>query len=119
MEVYTATDGHGPCHLKVALGWTGALQVELIEPISGNLRHYLEYLPVDERDLSPRHHHVCMRVTDWSKTRAEVDERRWLIAYEGAVEGCKFIYIDARESLGHYVEYLWMSPELWAATGGP
>src|SRR5262245_11501779 len=45
MEVYTAVAGHGPCHVKVGLAWTGSLQVEVIEPVSGNLQHYLDYLP--------------------------------------------------------------------------
>ena len=118
MEVWTATDGKGPCHLKVALGWVGALQIELIQPVSGNVRHYQEYLPTDPADVTPRFHHICMRVHDWETARAEVRERGWPVVYEGGVEGCEFVYLDARESLGHYVEYLWMSPELWAASGG-
>jgi hypothetical protein len=118
MDVYTATHGHGPCHVKVALGWVGALQIELIEPVSGNLQHYLDYLPVEKTDYSPRLHHICMRVPDWKKARAEVDEKQWPVAYEGGVEGCNFVYLDARDSLGHYVEYMWMSDELWAYTGG-
>jgi hypothetical protein len=119
MEVYTATDGTGPCHVKVALGWVGNYQVELIEPVSGNVRHYRDYLPADEADASPRLHHICMRVADWDAFRADVTARGWPIAYEGQVEGCKFVYVDARESLGHYVEYMWMSDELWGASGGP
>ena len=119
MEVYTATDGYGRCHVKVALGWTGNFQVELIEPVSGNLRHYLDYLPADVTDFSPRHHHFCMRVADWDKARGEITQRGWPVAYEGGVEGCKFVYIDARPSIGHYVEYMWMSEELWSASGGP
>lgn len=120
MEVFTAQAGYGPCHVKVALGWAGdgTLQIELIEPVSGNLQHYLDYLPDDKTDISPRLHHICMRVMDWDKARAEVDEKQWPVAYEGSVEGCKFVYIDARDSLGHYVEYMWMSPELWEASGG-
>jgi hypothetical protein len=118
MTVFTATDGWAPAHVKVALGWSGDLQIELIEPVSGNVRHYLDYLPADPADLSPRFHHICMRVPDWEATRREVRERGWPVAYEGGVEGCEFIYIDARESLGHYVEYMWMSDELWAASGG-
>lgn len=119
MEVWTATDGHGPCRLKVALGWVGGLQVELIEPVSGNLRHYLDYLPADPADPTPRLHHICMRVADWDGTRAEATRLGWPVAYEGGVEGCKFLYLDARGSLGHYVEYMWMSEEMWAASGGP
>ena len=118
MEVYTALDGRGMCHVKVALAWIGSLQIELIEPVSGNLRHYLEYLPADPTDNSPRLHHICMRVPDWEKARAEVDAMKWPVAYEGGVEGCTFVYLDARESLGHYVEYMWMSDELWAYSGG-
>lgn len=118
MEVYTAADGHGPCHLKVALGWAGPLMIELIEPISGNSQHYLDYLPADARDASPRLHHICMRVPDWELARAEVAEKNWPISYEGGIEGCKFVYIDARESLGHYLEYMWVSDEMWPAIGG-
>jgi len=105
--------------VKVALGWAGSLQIELIEPVSGNVRHYREVLPADPADFSPRFHHICMRVADWDATRAMIAERGWPVAYEGGVEGCKFIYIDARESLGHYVEYMWMSDEMWAGSGGP
>ena len=119
MEVYTATDGVGPCHVKVALGWAGAMQVELIEPVSGNVRHYLEVLPAEPADLSPRFHHVCMRVRDWDAARAKVAAHGWTVAYEGGVPGCRFVYIDARDSIGHYVEYLWMSDEMWAGSGGP
>lgn len=118
MEVYTATDGVGPCYVKVALGWAGSLQVELIEPVSGNVRHYREVLPADPADFSPRFHHICIRVADWDATRALVAERGWPVAYEGGVEGCKFIYIDARDSMGHYVEYMWMSDAMWAGSGG-
>lgn len=119
MDVWTATDGNGPCHLKVALGWAGSLQVELIQPVSGNLRHYLEYLPADETDLSPRLHHICMKWDDWDAGLVEVAEKNWPVAYEGGVPGCKFVYIDTRDSLGHYIEYMWMSPEMWAATKAP
>lgn len=118
MEVYTATDGHGPCKLKVALAWADNLQVELIQPIWGNLRHYLEYLPADGTDVAPRFHHICMRVDNWDSARASLAAANVPVAYEGGVEGCRFVYIDARESFGHYVEYMWMSPELWAANGG-
>jgi hypothetical protein len=118
MDVYTPVAGNAPCHVKVGLGWVGGLQIELIEPVSGNLQHYLDYLPTSTTDYSPRLHHICMRVPDWDKARDEIAEKRWPVAYEGGVEGCKFVYLDARDSLGHYVEYMWMSDELWAYSGG-
>ncbi len=118
MEVFTALGGWGPCHLKVGLAWVGALQIELIEPISGNMEHYLDYLPADPSDKSPRLHHICSRVPDWDAARKEVTAKGWPVAYEGGVDGCSFVYLDTRESLGHYLEYLWMSDELWAYSGG-
>ena len=41
------------------------------------------------------------------------------VGYKIALEGnsgdqLKFIYLDARDTLGHYVEYLWCTPERWA-----
>ena len=119
MDVYTREQGWAPCKVKVALGWAGDLQIELIEPVSGNVGHYVERLPEDESDFAPRFHHVCMRVADWDQARARVDEQGWKVAYEGGVPGCMFIYLDARDSLSHYVEYMWMSPEMWAGSGGP
>jgi hypothetical protein len=119
MEVYTAQEGRGPCKVKVALGWVGALQMEFIEPVSGNIGHYLDYLPKDKSDNSLRFHHMCMRWKNWDEARAEVDRQKWPVAYEGGVEGVKFVYLDARATLGHYLEYLWASDEMWSAMGGP
>jgi hypothetical protein len=114
MEVYTATHGHGPCKVKVALAWIGDLQLEFIEPVSGLVHHYLDYLPKDKSDKSLRFHHMCMRWANWDEARAEVDRKKWKVAYEGGVDGVKFVYLDARETLGHYLEYLWASDEMWA-----
>lgn len=118
MDVYTADKGWAPCKVKVGLAWNGNVQVELIEPVRGNVQHYLDVLPADPYDATPRFHHICMRVDDWDATRKLVADNDWPVAYEGGVEGCKFVYIDARDTLGHYVEYMWMSPEMWAGSGG-
>jgi hypothetical protein len=114
MEVNTV-HGRGLIKVKVALTWLGPLQLELIEPVSGLSQHYDDYLPADD---SPRFHHVGIRSLDWKKTRDEIARNKWPVAYEGGVEGVEFAYIDARDSLGHYVEYVWFSPEMWKATGG-
>jgi hypothetical protein len=91
------------------------LQIELIEPISGLVQFYADYLPADD---SPRFHHICIRVEDWDSTRAEIARQKWPVAYEGEVAGAKFVYLDARDSLGHYIEYMWLAPEMWTAIGG-
>jgi hypothetical protein len=115
MTVRTAR-GEGPAHVRVAMGWVGNYMVEVIQPISGLIHHYLDFLPADH---TPRFHHIAMRTFDWEKTRAEIDRLKLPVAYEGSVPGCNFIYIDALQTLGHYVEYVWAEQEMWKAIGGP
>jgi len=113
----TTPAGRGTYAMKMALGWIGGLQYELIEPVSG----VVEVFKADLPDTYPmRLHHICMRVHDWSAFRAEVDRRKWPVVIEGSGTGGQlhFVYIDARDSLGHYLEYCWMTPERWAAMGG-
>jgi hypothetical protein len=109
--------GRGTQVVKMALGWIGGLQYELIEPVSGMVDVYRSGLP-DQHPV--RLHHICMRVHDWATFRAEVERRKWPVAIEGSGSGGQlhFIYVDHRERLGHYLEYCWMTPERWAAMGG-
>jgi hypothetical protein len=109
--------GRGICVMKMALGWIGNLQYELIEPISGMVDVFKNSLPDKDPVLF---HHICMRVTDWDTFRAEVDRLQWPVVIEGTGTGghLKYIYVDARDSLGHYLEYCWMTPERWAVMGG-
>ena len=104
--------GQGKATVKMALGWVGELQYELIQPISGLTDIYREGLP-DRYPL--RFHHVAMRIYDWDAFRARVDREKRPVAIEGGTPGhLQFLYIDARDTLGHYLEYCWMTPERWA-----
>jgi len=107
--------GNGPQYVRVALGWVDDLQIELIEPNGGMIDLYTENLP--DGDI-PHFHHIGMRIFDWESFRAEVTAQGWPVVCEADVPGCSYIYIDAREQLGHYIEYMWMSDELWTMTGG-
>jgi len=108
--------GRGSASVKLALGWIGNVQYELIQPVSGLVDVYREGLD----DRSPmRFHHVCMRVPDWAEFRARVDQERRPVVMEGGTPGhLLWLYVDARDTLGHYLEYCWMTPERWALIGG-
>lgn len=113
-EVTTPT-GKGLAVNKVAFIWIGALQYELIEPVSGLVDIYSDALP--EQGL--RFHHICMRSHDWDATLAEVERQQLSIVYRGETSsGLKFIYADARATLGHYLEFTWVPPAIWTAMGG-
>lgn len=114
MEVNTP-GGRGRVVMKLALGWVGALQYELIEPVSGLVDIYRDALS----EYPLQFHHVCMRVHDWDTFRADLDRQQRPVVIEGGTPGhLQFVYVDARDSLGHYLEYCWMTPERWAAAGG-
>lgn len=106
----------GTASIKLALGWIGNLQYELIQPVSGLVDIYTAEL----RDASVmQFHHVAMRVLDWDGFRADVDRLKLAVVMEGGTPGLtQWLYIDARETVGHYIEYCYTPPERWAALGG-
>ena len=87
------------------------------EPLGSTAPLFSQHLPQERTDLAIRFHHVAIRVEgsleDWERHRAAIDTRRHPIAYQGALgDLLRFFYTDERNSLGHYVEHVWMSPEL-------
>lgn len=114
VEVKTP-DGVGVAVNKVAFIWIGDLQFEVIEPVSGPVDMYRNEVP----ETGLRFHHICMRSFDWEATLAEVERQKMPIVYRGDTSsGLKFIYADARDTLGHYLEFVWMPPQVWTAMGG-
>ena len=114
IDVHTPS-GIRPMHNKLAFVWVGDLQYELIEQVAGAVEFYRDGLPEDD---SPRFHHICMRVPDWEAFRATVDDQPYPVVIEGEAGPLKFLYLDARAALGHYLEYTYMPDEIWAASGG-
>jgi len=77
---------------------------------------YRDALPDDD---GIRFHHICHRVEDWATFLAQVDRQPYPVAIRGGTPGMlEFLYLDTRAWLGHYIEYVWMLPERWAAMGG-
>jgi hypothetical protein len=113
-EVMTPT-GPATQTNKLAFIWVGDLQYELIEPVSGTVGLFRDALPSDD---SPLFHHICMRIDDWDDFRARVDRQPYPVAIERVDPALKFLYLDARKFLGHYLEYVWMTDERWAQVGG-
>jgi hypothetical protein len=108
--------GTGLSSVRAALAWTGALQIELIQPVSGLIDVYRPYMPKDD---SLVFHHVAVRTDDWDGLLEEIQRQNITVAYRGSVEGLNYIYLDTRQTLGHYLEYIWATPEMWTATGYP
>jgi hypothetical protein len=99
---------------KLAFIWVGDLQYELIEPVSG-ASLYRDALPDDD---SLKFHHICNRVDDWGAFRARVNQQPYPVVLERGGNELKFLYLDARKFLGHYLEYVWTIDRVWAQMGG-
>jgi hypothetical protein len=108
--------GCGIAVSRLAFIWVNNLQIELIQPVSGLVDIYTERLP---SGAGIGLHHVCMRIADWDDFRARAEQGAFPVVLEGGSDVLKFLYLDARDVLGHYLEYVWMTPERWLAMGGP
>lgn len=121
-EIYTEAEvaiktptGPEHMHVKLAFMWVGDFQYELIQPISGLNDIYGAYVPQDD---SLVFHHTCVRVDDWDQLRRDVEKQPYPIAFEGGDGPNYFLYLDARKTLGHFLEFAYLPDEIWAATGG-
>lgn len=99
---------------RLAFIWIDDLQYELIQVVNDETGIYAN-APSNGGPL--RFHHVCMRIEDWDAFRARVARQDLPVVMERAIEGdaLKFLYLDAREFCGHYLEYVWTTDERWAA----
>jgi hypothetical protein len=108
--------GRGTATVNLALGWIGNVQYELIQPVSGLIDVYNEGLPTTQ---PLQFHHICMRVPNWEQFRTDLDRQNRPVVMEGGTLGhLLWLYVDARDTVGHYLEYCWMTPERWAMLGG-
>ena len=114
MEVRRPT-GPVEMHVKLAFMWVGDFQYELIQPISGLEEIYGAYMPKDD---SLAFHHTCVRVDDWDLFRRDVEKQPYPIAFEGGNGPNYFLYLDARKTLGHFLEYAYLPDEIWKMSGG-
>jgi hypothetical protein len=108
-QMWTPT-GEGEAAMRVGITWVGGLQYELIEPVSGLVDLYREAVVPDQ---PLRLHHIAMRADDLDAVRAESDRCNRPVACSGQSGSVRYMYVDARATLGHYLEYVSAPPEFW------
>jgi len=62
---------------------------------------------------------VAVRRDDLNAMRVEVAQLDAPVVFEGEGPGLHYVLIDARKSLGHYLEFVWATPEGRAMLGWP
>jgi hypothetical protein len=108
--------------LKIALAIVGGVEIELIEPQGDTAPLFSAPLP-DDGSFAIRFHHVAYRIegdlSDFEAHMASIDPEKHPVIWSGSLgDVMRFAYTDERAVLGHYVEHVWMHPELRAQLAG-
>jgi hypothetical protein len=109
----TTPRGTNAVELRLAFAFIKDIQIELIQPLGGDVEIYTDVLNAAHSTVA--FHHIAVRVQgdmgQWERCRAAIGTAERPLALEGAVgDDVRFAYSDERERLGHYIEYLWYSP---------
>ncbi len=94
--------------------YIGAVQIEIIEPAGGRDALYRDPCAADESAI--RLHHFGMWIdnpAEYSALRAALAEQNIPVAFEASIPNAGgAIYADTRATLGHYLEYVHLVPEV-------
>jgi hypothetical protein len=104
--------------LRLAFIWIGDVQYELIQPVTDPLGIYAN---APSNGAPIRFHQICMRVEgSWEDflARTKAQDLPVVMWRDMGGDNLKFLYIDARSTLGHYLEYTWMTDETWTMIRG-
>jgi len=113
----TTPGGPRPLAMRIAAGWTGGLNIEVMQPVSGHVEPLLAMLPEDRSDAVPRFHHFALRRDDLGAMRGEIAQCGLPLAFGGTPQGMEFAYLDARGAIGHFIELVWKEPGGWEKIG--
>lgn len=110
-DVATET-GTGTALASFALAYIGETQIELIQPAGGLDSVYRDGIRETGGGLTL--HHLSCLITKEQRWRDTVSAARASgrpIPVEGAFgELMHYLYVDHRDTLGHYMEYMWQTP---------
>lgn len=112
-------EGERSICLRVATGWIGVLQIELIQPVSGHIAPYAAGLPADPSDATPRFHHVAVRRDDPGALAREVEAMALPVIFRTSGNGISSVFVDATARIGHPIEFVCATSEGWDLLGWP
>ena len=115
-NVGTAAASADDPKLRIALANVNGVEIELIEPVGGQDALFKEVLP-DSPGLHVIFHHVAIRIDgtleNWHAHAASIDTEKHKIVFRVEMgDMLRYFYTDERAHIGHYVEHVWMSPDL-------
>lgn len=104
----TLTPGDAePMQVELGLAFVGATMIELIRPAGGADAVYRSHVPLSAGAL--RFHHLAFRLWNerqWTDMLVDARDQGYRVVMSGEQNNTRFLYLDTREELGHYTEYL-------------
>lgn len=97
--------------INVGLAYVGDIQLEVIEPVSGEVELYRSWLP---EDFAVRHHHFCHRldsIAELEAVQARYENAGYAIPLAASLGETRLFYADTTTLLDHYQEYAWIDRE--------
>lgn len=115
------TVGGGQAVINWGLTYVGDLQLEIIQPVSGEVDVYRALLPERSDQFVLRSHHIASQLDstdEYDAVMAGYRQRGHRIALEASFGGTRFFYADTYDLLGHFQEYLLIddATKEWLAT---
>jgi catechol 2,3-dioxygenase-like lactoylglutathione lyase family enzyme len=97
---YTYRGQPAECFQHVAFGYAGTMQIELIQPLSGE-NTATEFL----RQRGQGAHHLGIQVADLDRTTRDMVEQGFVLVESGvAGQATRFAFLDTRAAIGTYIE---------------
>jgi methylmalonyl-CoA/ethylmalonyl-CoA epimerase len=92
-----------------AIGYLGGMQIEFIEPLSGQ-NVYFEALEGAEPGAIVAHHlgFDCVSLDDYLSVKEELVDDGFAVVQSGFFGDTQFAYFDTRDAIGTYLELLWL-----------
>jgi len=117
VEVGSAAGRDAPYGARIAMAYAGSQMVELIQPIGEPAPVYVDDLPAPGSKRCV-FNHIGFGISDrdaWAGLVGELDRQGLEISWRGS-DPSRFdvIYADTRSAIGHYSEYIRLSPEIVA-----
>jgi hypothetical protein len=108
----TVASGDVTISNRICFFWFGDFMYELIQPLIDPIGMYA-LAPANGGPM--RFHHTANRVGDWDGFRRRAAAQDLPVVMEGGKDGedLKFLYLDARERCGHFLEFAWMTDARW------
>jgi hypothetical protein len=100
--------------IRFANAYVGDIMVQLFQVLSGEDGSIWHNWQPEPGQLMRFHHigHMLFDDEEWQHVLKEIDRLKFPVVMRGNHKNFEdFVYIDARETLGHYVEYIYCKPE--------